>query len=56
MTKKETETDRVCPLCHVYGKNINLYDARNDENQIFITVATCCACKGLYHIDAENKS
>ena len=51
---KQTVIDRVCPLCRVLGKNINLYDAKNPEHEINIIIATCVACKGLYHIDAEN--
>ena len=50
---KSTKIDRVCPLCHTYGLNINLYDAINVEKGVNITVATCCTCKGLYHIDGE---
>lgn len=56
IAKKETEVDRICPLCRVFGRNINLYDAKTNGG-ISITVATCVACKGLYHIenDAENE-
>ena len=51
---KETETDRTCPLCRTYGKNINLYDCTTKDKKVNITVATCKACKGVYHLDAEN--
>jgi len=53
--EKKTEEDRTCPLCRTYGRNINLYDAKNGEDGIYITVATCLACKGLYHIDTGSK-
>ena len=51
---KQTIIDRVCPLCRVQGRNINLFDARNPENDVNVIIATCCTCKGLYHLDAET--
>ncbi len=52
--KKDAEVDRVCPLCRVFGRNINLYDVRDTGLKIQLLIGTCMACKGLYHIDTKG--
>lgn len=51
---KEPEVDRVCPLCHTFGKNINLIDFKNPKTTKNYILATCLACKGVYHIEDNN--
>lgn len=52
--KKRSTVDRVCPLCRTYGKNINLYEAQNTDNEVDILVATCTHCRGLYSLERKD--